>query len=264
MAVTTSASTRTIPTARAWRELGLVGLAMTGYFALRIVVEGDRPTAVRHAEQLLALERRLRIDVEHDVQRWVVDHDAVRSLLSAAYVWLHWPLLVAVMALLAVRAPDQLARLRRAMVASGVVGVVLFAVIPTAPPRFLAGFVGTVSDEARRHYLPYPLAWTNQLAAFPSYHVGWTLIACLTVAGLLGDQRMRALAMLPAVLVAVAVVGTGNHYILDSLTGAVLAVAAWWAADRLPRRISDPLRTSARPGRRGDRSPRTASPSSSG
>ena len=236
-------SARSTQAARAWRELGLVVLVMTGYFGLRLVVEGDRATAVENAERLLRWESSLGIDVERDVQSWVLDHDVIRELLSAAYVWLHWPLLIAAMVFLAFRAPDVLARLRNAMALSGAIGLVLFAILPMAPPRFLPGFVGTVSDEARRHYLPYSLEWTNQVAAFPSYHVGWTLIACLAVAGVLPTRRAQVAMTLPAVAVAAAVVGTGNHYVLDSLAGAVFALGAWWATGRWARQYCTDDRT---------------------
>ena len=218
--------------ARAWRELGIVVLAMIGYFVLRLVVEGDRPTARRNADDLLDLEARLGVDVEGDVQRWVLEHETVRELLSGGYVWFHWPFLVVAMVFLAFRAPPVLARLRNAMIVSGAIGIVLFALVPMAPPRFMPGFVGTVSDSARRHYLPYSLEWTNQVAAFPSYHVGWTLIAGLAVAGMLRRRWTRLAIMMPALVVAISVVGTGNHYVLDSVSGALFAVGAWWLAGR--------------------------------
>lgn len=227
-------SARTTQAARAWRELGVAALAMAGYFGLRVVVEGEPGIAVRNAERLLDLERRLGLDVEHTVQEWVLERDLVRWSLSAGYVWLHWPLLIVAMVFLAFRAPDVQARLRNAMAVSGAGGVLLFATIPMAPPRFMPGFVGTVSDTARRHYLPYSLDWTNQFAAFPSYHVGWTLIACLAVAGVIRRRGARWVLLLPSVVVAVAVVGTGNHYVVDSVAGAGFALLAWWAAGRWP------------------------------
>lgn len=216
------------------RELVVVLVALTGYFGLRVLVEGDRATAVRNAERLLEVERWLGIDVERDVQDWVLSHDGVRWVLSAGYVWLHWPLLIAAMAFLTWRAPAVQARLRNAIILSGALGVVLFTVVPMAPPRFMPGFVGTVSDAARRHFLPYPLTWTNQVAAFPSYHVGWTLLACLAVAGVVSNRWVRLAAATVAAVVAVAVVGTGNHYVLDSLTGALLALMAWWVVGGWP------------------------------
>jgi hypothetical protein len=225
-------SARPPHTNRAWRELGIVALAMAAYFGLRVLVEGDRSVAVRNAERLLDVERRVGIDIEHAVQAWVVERDAIRWFLSASYVWLHWPLLIAAMVFLAFRAPAVLVRLRNAMIMSAAIGVVLFTVFPMAPPRFMPGFVGTVSDAARRHYLPYSLDWTNQFAAFPSYHVGWTLITCLAVASVVRGRVARSVVLLPAAIVVFAVVGTGNHYVLDTAAGAGFALLAWWVAGR--------------------------------
>lgn len=225
------------------RELLVVSSALAAYFGARVVVEGDRAAAIRNAERLIELERWLGVDVERAVQRWVLAHDVVRWLLSAGYVWLHWPLLIASMVFLTLRAPEVQARLRNSIIVSAAIGVVLFAVVPMAPPRFMPGFVGTVSDDARRHFLPYPLSWTNQVAAFPSYHVGWTLLACLAIASVVRHRWLRVAAGAAAGIVAIAVVGTGNHYVVDSVSGALLALAAWWAVGSV----------SVRHGEHGDR-----------
>lgn len=201
------------------------------YFGLRVVVEGDRATAIANADHLLRVERALGIDIEQTVQTWVLDNDVVRTLGNLSYVWLHWPLLIAVLVVLYRRHRERFAHLRRAMFWSGAAGLVLFATVPTAPPRFMPGFVGTVSDDARRHYLTYPLSWTNQVAALPSFHAGWTLIACMALAAVLDHQTARLAALVPAVLVLLSVVTTGNHYVLDTVLGTAIAVAAYVLTD---------------------------------
>jgi hypothetical protein len=211
------------------REVGTVLLAASAYFGVRLLVQGDTASATANAERILELEERIGIDVERGLQSVVLDHRALEVLGNLSYVWLHWPLLIAVLLVLFQRAPGVYLRLRRAIVASGAVGLVLFWVLPTAPPRFMPGFEGTVSDAARRHFLGYPLDWANRYASFPSFHVGWTLIACLALASTIGDRRARAVAVLPAVLVGLAVVTTANHYVLDATVGAVIAVAAYAA-----------------------------------
>lgn len=208
------------------REAGVLAAGAAVYFGVRVVVEGSRSEAVGNAERLLDLERTLGIDIEHDVQQLALDHDLVRVVGNLSYVWLHWPLLITVLAVLFLRHPAGYRRLRNAMFLSGAVGLILFTIIPMAPPRFMPGFIGTVSDSARRHYLTYPLSWTNEHAAFPSFHVGWTLIACLAVAGLAHTPARKAVLMAPAVLVAISVVSTGNHYVLDSVAGVAIALGA--------------------------------------
>lgn len=216
------------------RELLVLGLGLGVYFGGRKVVEGSRPDAVRDAELIIEFEQRLGIDIERSVQDLVVDSDLLRTIGNLSYVWLHWPLLIAVLAVLFLRDRTIYMRLRNALFASGLVALGIFAVFPVAPPRFMPGFVGTVSDEARVHYLAVPLDWTNPYAAFPSFHVGWTLIACLALAALAGRRRLAALAMVPALLVGLSVVSTGNHYLVDAIGGAAIALIAYWWFGRLP------------------------------
>jgi hypothetical protein len=219
------------------REIGTVVFAALVYFGVRLAVEGDTTTAVANADRILRFERWLGIDIEHPAQDLVLDSSALRLLGNASYVWLHWPLLIAVLVVLFRRDHAVYLRLRRAMVASGAAGLVLFALVPTAPPRFMPGFEGTVSDAARRHYLDYPLGWANRYASFPSFHVGWTLIACLALAATLPSVRARVIAVLPAVLVALAVVTTGNHYVVDAVVGVAIAATAYVVAGRFAGRV---------------------------
>jgi membrane-associated phospholipid phosphatase len=209
------------------REIGIVLFSALTYFGVRILVEGSTARATANADRIMRLESTLGIDIEHTAQQVVLDHDVLRFIGNSSYVWLHWPLLIAILIVLYRRDRGVYLRLRRALVASGIVGLVLFLVMPTAPPRFMPGFEGTVSDAARRHYLSYPMSWANKYASMPSFHVGWTVIACLALAAILPSSRAKMVAMVPGVLVALAVVTTGNHYVLDVVVGLVIALAAY-------------------------------------
>lgn len=210
------------------RELGIVVSAALTYFGVRLVVQGDTATSTANAERILSFERWAHIDVEADVQSVVLQHRWLEVIGNLSYVWLHWPLLIAVLLVLYHRDPTGYLRLRRALVVAGAVGLVLFWRLPTAPPRFMPGFEGTVSDDARRHFLHYPLEWANRYASFPSFHVGWTLIACLALAATM-PMVVRAVAMVPALLVGLAVVTTGNHYVVDAVVGAAISLVAYVA-----------------------------------
>ena len=209
------------------REIGLLILGAMVYFGGRVLVEGSESDAIANANSLLDIEKALGVDVESSVQQFALDNEPIRVLGNLSYVWLHWPLLIAVLLILFRTDPRHYLQVRKALFLSGVVGLVLFTTLPMSPPRFLPGFVGTVSDEARRHYLTYPLSWTNRFAAFPSFHVGWTLIACLALASTARTTATRALILTPAVLVGLAVVSTGNHYVLDTAAGALIALGAY-------------------------------------
>lgn len=218
-------------------ELVALGVGASIYFGGRALVEGSEAAAFRNAERLLDVEAALGLDIERNIQGYALDHTIVRQISDLSYVWLHWPLLLAVLAVLFLRDAKHYRQLRNAMFASGAVGLLFFATLPMAPPRFLDGFVGTVTDDARRHYIGYPLSWANQYAALPSFHVGWTLIACLALAASFRSRTAGALAIVPAVLVGISVITTGNHYMLDSIVGGVVAFGAYaWMGHRANQR----------------------------
>jgi membrane-associated phospholipid phosphatase len=207
--------------------------AATVYFGGRLLIEGGADDAARNAERILDIEGSLGIDVERGAQDAVLGSDALRTVGNLSYVWLHWPLLITVLIVLFHRSALRYTQLRNSLMASGLVGLILFWVFPAAPPRFMPGFEGTVSDDARRHYLDYPLSWTNQFASFPSFHIGWTLLACLALAATFESRRRQMIAMIPAVLVGLAVVTTANHYVLDTIAGAAIAFWAYaWFGSR--------------------------------
>ncbi|HSH11173.1 MAG TPA: phosphatase PAP2 family protein [Ilumatobacter sp.] len=196
------------------------------YFGGRVLIEGSASRSTRNGGWILDLERAVGIDIERRAQSLVLDNQVLRTLGNLSYVWLHWPLLIGVLIVLFHRSPIRYVQLRNSLIASGLVGMLLFWVYPAAPPRFMPGYEGTVSDAARRHYLDYPLSWTNQFASFPSFHIGWTLLACLALAATFDSSWRQTVALIPALLVGLAVVTTANHYVLDTLAGAGIA---FWA-----------------------------------
>lgn len=219
---------------REWvREVAIGSAAAAVYFGGRLLVEGSPDRATRNAERILDLEEAIGLDIEHGAQDLVLQRDVLRIVGNLSYVWLHWPLLIVVLIWLFRRSRIRYVQLRNSLIASGLVGLVLFWVFAAAPPRFMPGFEGTVSDAARRHYLNYPLGWTNPFASFPSFHIGWTLLACLALGATFDSWQRQAVAMVPAVLVGVAVVTTANHYVLDTIAGAAISFAAYaWFGSR--------------------------------
>ena len=209
------------------REIAICLAAATVYFGGRLIIEGDAVVATRNAQRILDVEEALDIDIERGAQDLVLHSEVLRTVGNLSYVWLHWPLLIAVLIWLFHRSRIRYVQLRNSMFASGLVGLVLFWLFPAAPPRFMPGYEGTVSDAARRHYLDYPLSWTNPVASFPSFHIGWTLLACLALAATFDSWRRQALALVPAALVGLAVVTTANHYVLDTVAGAFIAFCAY-------------------------------------
>ena len=98
----------------------------------------------------------------------------------------------------------------------------------------------------------------NKYAAVPSLHVGWNLLIGIALYRASTKPLVRLLALLSPVLMTVTVVVTANHFVIDAILGALVALIGWavslWltlrliAADaRLGRRLN-PGRGTGRPG----------------
>jgi membrane-associated phospholipid phosphatase len=66
----------------------------------------------------------------------------------------------------------------------------------------------------------------NPYAAMPSLHVGWSILVASVVYRATSRTWLRVAAVLHPVLMALAVTQTGNHYLADSLAGALVALLA--------------------------------------
>jgi hypothetical protein len=183
---------------------------------------------------LLRFEQGAGIDVEHSVQRFALNHPPLADVCNGIYVWLHWPFLIITFVVLFASDQRAFQRLRDTFIVSGAVGLVIFAIFPVSPPRFMPGFVGTVSQAERTHFLRYPASWSNRVASLPSFHVGWTLTAAIVLASTLRSPVLKVIALLPGPLVAIAVIATGNHYVIDVLVGSGLAIGALIMVSRRP------------------------------
>ena len=80
---------------------------------------------------------------------------------------------------------------------------------------------------------PQGMGWmTNQLAAFPSMHAGWALWVALAISAATANRALRAAGWAHAVITAVVVVGTGNHWLLDVVAGWAVVVSGVAASPR--------------------------------
>ena len=218
-------------------QLAVVVLGVVVYFGVRGLTAGDPSTALDHARDIVGFEARLGIDREQQVQDLILGHEWLTDAANWVYIWGHWPVIVVVMLWLGLTNRRIFLRLRNAMLASGFVGLFIYASYPVAPPRLTGlGLVDTVSQRSEAYRYLQPPAFVNQYAAMPSLHVGWDLLVGLAVASAATTVWLRYLGYLMPILMAAAVVLTANHYILDGVAGAVLALAGLAVAVWLERR----------------------------
>jgi PAP2 superfamily len=208
------------------REALLIGLAMLLYFGVRNATAGSADAALANADRLERLERALGIGWERGLQSAVAASDALVTLANWVYIFGHWPVILGVATWLYLRRPEHYVLLRDAMFASGLIGFLLFALFPVAPPRLLAGggFVDTVTERSDAYRALQPPGLTNQYAAFPSLHAGWNLLVGIVLALAVTSLVVRVVALAMPVAMALAVVATANHFVIDVAGGSVVVL----------------------------------------
>jgi PAP2 superfamily len=211
------------------REVTL-GLAVYALYLLvaRFVLRRDgRARATRNAERLVALERRIGVDLEPAVQRALLRYPRLVHGLNVGYGLFNVTLTVGWLALLFRRRDDGFHSFRRTCLLAHVCAQPVFLLLPTAPPRVLDGFVDTLSEVSGldlEH--PFLLRFYNPVAAMPSLHVAFAVVTGAEIAARSDSVLVRTAARGYAPLVATVVAGTGNHYVLDAVAGAALGAAA--------------------------------------
>ena len=212
------------------RREAAIGLGLYAvYLAVRAgALAGDgRRRADRNADRVVAVERRLGIHVEPDLQRLVLRRPRLVAALNLAYATLNVGTTVVWLAGLYRRRDPAFGRYRRAAVLAALGAQPVFLLFPVAPPRKLDHLVDTIAeiggvdlDSGLIEKLYHPLA------AMPSIHVA---IAVVTAAGIRATSpRPWARALAPAYPpgVAAIVLLTANHYVVDALAGWALGGVA--------------------------------------
>ncbi len=219
-----------VPAVASWlgiiREVGIVGLAALIYFSARGLIQTHADQAFEHANWVVSFERSLGLFHEPWLQGWIIGRNWLTDLANAVYIYGHWPVIAATLSWLLLRHRELFRIYRSAMLISGAIGIVSFVLFPLAPPRFLPGlgFVDTVTLHLHAYRVLQPPSLTNQYAAMPSLHVGWNLLMGIAIVTQTRHLFWKALGVAMPVLMILATIVTANHYIVDGLAGAAVAL----------------------------------------
>jgi hypothetical protein len=214
-------------------EAVVIAAAMLVYWGGRGLTEGSYPEALSNAGRVMNLERHLGLYREIQIQDLIVDHRWLVTLMNWVYIWGHWPVIGVSAVWLFFRRPATYVLLRNAFLVSGGIGLLVFVTFPVAPPR-LAGIdiVDTVTLHSEAYRVLQPPAFVNQYAAMPSLHFGWNMLIGGGVAYQCRMPVVRVVASVLPAAMAIAVVLTANHFIIDAVAGGALALfglaVAWW------------------------------------
>ncbi|MEU1969925.1 phosphatase PAP2 family protein [Micromonospora sediminicola] len=224
MDVPSTAPARAAALRRAARELTLVAVLFLAYKAGRQLVAGHAAAARANGERIWWLERLLHLPDEAVVQAPLLLHELPVRLANSYYAYVHFPATVLCLLWLYLRRPAHYLRLRRALAALTAAALVLHVCVPLAPPRLttLTGLVDTGRRFGPTVYGPPDTdQLSNQYAAMPSLHVGWSLAVALALVAVTAG-RWRWFWLAHPLITALVVVGTGNHYWLDGVVAVAL------------------------------------------
>jgi PAP2 superfamily protein len=240
-----ASSSRAVARSRWWVELLAIGWLLFLYDAVNNLAPLRLSVALGNARGILHVERVLHIDPELTLDRWLSSHHTLGLILADYYDNAHFVVTLGLLAWLWWRRADLYRPLRNSLVLINVIGFVVFWLFPVAPPRMLDGFTDVVaSTHAFGSWHNGALASAaNQLAAMPSLHMAWAGWCTVALWRMTRRRAVHALALAYPCLTALAVLATGNHFLLDIVGGlATLALSLLLAgrASRLAGRLPLP------------------------
>lgn len=218
---------------RWWREV-VKGLALFGTYAGVTSLDwpGRFETSLRNSRALYELQRALHLDIELGLNRWLARRRLLRIAANYEYAFTYIVTTFVLLFWLYARRPTTYRWACTSFIKINLAALAVFAVYPLAPPRFIPelGYIDTVVEG--RTWGSWGSPWVsqaNQIGAMPSLHVAWALWVSLVLASINGSPWMHALSALHILVTLLVIMATANHYILDAVAGALLALGcvAW-------------------------------------
>ncbi|MGW1064562.1 phosphatase PAP2 family protein [Streptomyces aureus] len=221
---------------RLWFEVLLIAVSYWTYSLIRNAVPEQRHEALRNADWIWSLEHHLGAAFEESVNHAVNSVGWLIIGMNYYYATLHFVVTLSVLVWLYRCHPGRYAAARLVLFATTVVALVGYYFFPLAPPRLMTGstFVDTVAiHETWGSMASGDLKhMSNQYAAMPSMHIGWSLWCGLSLFALAKAPWARILGVLYPVATLAVIVATANHFWLDAV-GGVLCLAFGFLVARL-------------------------------
>lgn len=249
----------------------------------KIAADGVPEQAFQNAERVIRLERILGLYHEETIQDWFLPWRAFIQFWNTWYGTAHFFVTILVFALLFWKRPGVFPQWRNSLAFMTALAIIGFALFPLMPPRLLDtpcdeyggacilsdlrnnddgtgsfGYVDTLAE--------YGGPWSfdnetmadisNQYAAMPSMHIGWSTWCAVAIWPLLRRRWQRVLVLLYPLVTLFCIVVTANHYWIDGVGGLLAfglgTLMGWglhrWNQNRLDARHAMGLHPAAGPG----------------
>jgi hypothetical protein len=254
----------------------------------QIAADGVPEQAFANAETIIRWELALGLYHEQSIQEAFLPYRWFIQLWNTYYGTAHFFVTIVVFGVLFWKRPAVFAQWRNTLAAMTALAIVGFAFFPLMPPRLLDepcpaqvpadevsfggkcipsdlrgddgtfGFVDTLAEYGG----PWSFdskgmaAISNQYAAMPSLHIGWSTWCAIAMWPLLRRRWAKVAWLLYPMATLFCIIVTANHYWLDGVGGLVVfalgTVSGWglhrWNQDRLDRHHLAAIEAAASPG----------------
>lgn len=212
------------------------------YYVTRGVAAGKQAVAFGHAREVMHVEQRLGLFREIALQTQFLTAPTFVRLLNFVYAYTHLAVLIIFAIWVFALHHDRYTEIRNTFLVILGTGLAIYILFPLAPPRFFpyTGFVDTLQMYSGINYDQQSIAMLyNPFAAMPSLHVGFALFSGIGIIKV-GRRKIHwVIGIFYPLLMATAVVGTANHYILDVIVGSLITIVAYLVVPRLTRRVNE-------------------------
>ncbi|MFH8367502.1 bifunctional glycosyltransferase 87/phosphatase PAP2 family protein [Streptomyces sp. NPDC018031] len=212
-------------------ELLLIRVFYFGYSCVRGGAPDSRSLAEGHGRQILAAEEWLRIDVEYWFNHLVAGTPWLKESMGYYYSTFHFLVPMSLLGWLYVCRPAAYRWARTPLGLATLLALAGFWLYPLAPPRLMPG-LGYIDTAHGPQDFDDPdfgalTKLSNQYAAMPSLHVGWSLWCGVIIAMVAPRPWIKVLGMLYPLMTVAVIVGTANHYVLDAVGGALVVTVGF-------------------------------------
>ena len=219
-----------------WLELLFIAWLCWLYDDINNLSPFRKSLAYGNGWRFLHWEQLIHVDPEAALDHWLAGHPSLGWVAGNYYDNVHFVTTLGLLGLIWAVFPDRYRPLRNGLLLTNVAAMVIFWLVPTAPPRLIdprmfVDIVGQSHSFGSWHSGTLATA-ANQLAAMPSMHIGWAAWSALAAWRILPKSRWRNLLWVYPVVTSVDVMATGNHYLSDVVAGAALFAACQLVADR--------------------------------
>ena len=208
------------------------------YRYVRGAARGAEALAVHNGVDVMNAEKALGLYWEPWLQTHTSHVEPILQFFNWFYTNIHLPAILGCLVWLYLARRRVFPFFRDWFLALNVLGIVGYTLVPTAPPRLIpsSGIVDTLYIMSHHSYQVGPLSQlANPYAAMPSLHLAYALFLACAVAFLVRRRWLRLLFATYPFLMFMAITVTGNHWVLDSVGGAVITGAAYLFVARTVR-----------------------------